>query len=191
MVGIAYTLRFIRMREDQRDADVLGDRDYPPRKLVEEVPAGHVLAVDARGDTSAGIIGGILATRLLKRGVAGVVTDGAVRDAEDLAALGLPIFCAGAAAPASLGAHFGADLQVPIGCGGVAVLPGDVLLGDGDGVVVIPRALVPEVAADGVEREAREAFLQNKVAAGASTFGTYPPDEATLADYERQRRKPE
>ena len=190
MVGVAYTLRFIPMREDLSGPDVLSDRDYPPRKAIEEVPPGQILIVDARGETSAGVIGGILATRLQKRGAAGVVTDGAVRDASDLAALGLPIFCAGAAAPASLGAHFGADLQVPIACGGVAVLPGDVLLGDGDGVVVIPRALVSEIAADGIEREQREAFLQHRIEAGASTFGTYPPDQATLADYAQQRRKP-
>lgn len=184
LVGEAYTLRFIPMREDLSRPEVLGDPQYPPRKAIEEVPAGQVLVIDCREDTTAGAVGDILVTRLRKRGVAGVVTDGPVRDAEGVAAVGLPIFCAGAAAPASLNRHFGADVQRPIACGGVAVFPGDVVVGDGDGVVVIPRHLADEVARDGAEQELLEEFLLLKVAEGRPTIGTYPPSAETRREYE-------
>lgn len=184
LVGEAYTLRFIPMREDLSRPEVLGDPQYPPRRAIEEVPAGQVLVIDCRGDTTAGAVGDILVTRLKKRGVAGVVTDGPVRDAEGVAAVGLPIFCAGAAAPASLNRHFGADVQRPIACGGVAVFPGDVVVGDGDGVVVIPRHLADEVARDGAEQELLEEFLLLKVAEGRPTTGTYPPSAETRREYE-------
>ena len=183
-VAEAYTLRFVPMREDLSDPQVLGDPDYPPRKAIEDIPPGQALVVDCRGEQRAGSIGDILTLRLKQRGAAAVVCDGPVRDAGEVAATGLPVFCSGAAAPASLSAHFGADLQCAIACGGVAVFPGDVLVGDGDGVVVIPRALAAEVAADAAEQERLERFLKSRVADGAPTIGTYPPNEETLEKYQ-------
>ncbi|MBL6953942.1 MAG: ribonuclease activity regulator RraA [Alphaproteobacteria bacterium] len=181
--ALAYTLRFIPMREDLSRVEVLADPEYPPRKAVEDIPPGMALVIDARGDLGAGVIGDILAARLQERGVAAVVSDGPVRDAAQVAAGKLPVFCAGAAAPASLNVHFGADLQRPIACGGVAVIPGDVLVGDSDGVVVIPAALAAEVARDGAEQEQLEGFLKQRVAAGHPTIGTYPPNPETLQAY--------
>jgi regulator of RNase E activity RraA len=182
-VAEAYTLRFIPMREDLSDPKVLGDREYPPRKAIEDIAPGQALVIDARGDQRAGTIGDILTLRLHKRGAAAVVSDGPVRDAAAVAATGLPVFCSGAAAPASLNTHFGADLQCPIACGGVAVFPGDVLVGDGDGVVVIPRSLAAEVASGTAEQERLERFLKSRIAGGAGIFGTYPPDENTMDLY--------
>lgn len=179
----AFTLRFIPMREDLSRPEVLGDPEYPPRKAVEAIPAGQALVIDCRGDQRAGAIGDILALRMLKRGVAAVVADGPVRDTYEVCQTGLPVFCTGGAAPASLHVHFGADLQCPIACGGVAVFPGDVLVGDGDGVVVVPRALADEIALDGSEQEELERFLKHRIEAGHPTFGTYPPNEATLEAY--------
>lgn len=186
-VAEAYTLRFIPMREDLSDPAVLGDREYPARKAFEDMPAGQALVIDARGEQRAGTFGDILVARLKVRGAAAVVTDGPVRDAAEVAKVGLPVFCSGAAAPASLNVHFGADLQRPIACGGVAVFPGDVLLGNEDGVVVIPRKLADEVARDGVEQEHLETFLKGRVEAGHPIFGTYPPNEETLAAYRAWR----
>ncbi|MFP6747444.1 MAG: ribonuclease activity regulator RraA [Alphaproteobacteria bacterium] len=183
-VAAAYTLRFIPMREDLSRVEVLGDPDYPPRKAVEDIPPGMALVIDARGERGAGVIGDILAARLQERGVAAVVSDGPVRDGALVAAGNLPVFCAGYAAPASLHSHFGADLQCPIACGSVAVMPGDILLGDGDGIVVIPAAMAEEVARDGREQERMEGFLKSRVEAGHPTFGTYPPNAETLQAYE-------
>ncbi|HJM91094.1 MAG: hypothetical protein V1262_10185 [Alphaproteobacteria bacterium] len=142
------------------------------------------MVIDARGELSAGVIGDILAARLQERGIAAVISDGPVRDGVEVAAGLLPVFCAGSAAPASLNVHFGADLQRPIACGGIAVLPGDVLVGDSDGVVVVPQAMAEEVANDGSEQERLEGFLKSRVEAGHPTIGTYPPNAATLQAYE-------
>ncbi len=180
----AYTLRFIPMREDLSLVEVLGDPEYPPRKAVEDIPPGHAMVIDARGDLGAGVIGDILAARMAERGVAAVVSDGPVRDGVAVAAGSLPVFCAGSAAPASLNVHFGADLQRPVACGGVAVMPGDVLVGDSDGVVVVPQAMAEEVARDGAEQEQLENFLKQRVEAGHPTIGTYPPNQATLQAYD-------
>ncbi len=183
-VAEAYTLRFIPMREDLSRVEVLGDPEYPPRKAVEDIPPGMAIVIDARGELAAGVMGDILAARMHERGVAAVVSDGPVRDGAMVSAVDMPIFCAGFAAPASLHIHFGADLQCPIACGGVAVMPGDVLVGDGDGVVVIPAAMADEVARDGAEQENLEAFLKGRVEAGHPTIGTYPPNAETLRAYE-------
>ena len=182
-VAEAYTLRFIPMREDLSKVEVLGDPNYPPRKAVEEIPTGMALVIDARGELGAGVIGDILAARMQERGVAAVVSDGPVRDGVTVAAGSLPIFCPGFAAPASLHVHFGADLQCPIACGGAAVMPGDVLVGDCDGVVVIPAAMADEVATDGTEQERLERYLKARIEAGHPAIGTYPPNAATLAAY--------
>ena len=182
-VGEAYTLRFIPMREDLSKIEVLGNSEYPPRKAVENIPPGMALVIDARGELGAGGIGEILAIRLQQRGVVAIVSDGPVRDGISLAASSLPIFCAGFAAPASLHVHYGADLQCPIACGGTTVMPGDVLVGDPDGVVVIPAAMADEVATDGPEQERLEKFLKGRIKAGHPAIGTYPPNTETLAAY--------
>ncbi len=184
LVGRAYTLRFVPMREDLSTVESLADRTNPARRAIEEAPEGSVLVIDARGEPDYGVIGDILALRLLARGVAGLVTDGAVRDAEALAATEFPVWCGGLAAPASIHGHASGDVDVVIGCGGVAVVPGDVIVADTDGAVVIPAALVDEVARDGAEQERLERFVQLKIRRGAPVFGTYPPDDATRAEYQ-------
>ena len=188
VVGVAYTLRYIPMREDLANAKVLGAPDYAPRVAIEDCPPGAILTIDARSDADCGVIGDILAERLKQRGVAAVVTDGAVRDAVGVAGTGLAVWCAGAAAPASITTHAGGDLQSPIGCGDVAVIPGDVLVCDDDGVAVIPQALAAEVARDGAEQERLEAWIQARIAEGRPTAGLYPPNEVTLAEYEAFRK---
>ena len=179
----AFTLRHIPAREDKAVPAVWTDRAYPQRRAIETMPAGWALCIDALGDLRGGALGDILALRLQKRGVAAVVTDGALRDTPLLAKMDFPAFCAGAAAPASVVALFAADLQCPIGCGGAAVFPADVLVGDADGVVVIPRALAEDVAKDAVEQERLERFVTTRIEAGHSSFGNYPPGEQALAAY--------
>lgn len=183
MVGPAFTLRFIPSREDIDTVDVLGRRDHPQRRSIEETPPGHVLVMDARSDVRAATGGGILMRRLMVRGVAGVVTDAGMRDSAEIAALALPVYVRQPIAPLNLVAHHAVDLNVPIGCAGVAVYPGDVMVGDGDGVVCIPRHLAEEVAAEGWEQERKERFVALKISRGAPLFGTYPPDEKTTAEY--------
>lgn len=183
LVGCAYTLRFVPFREDQDPLTRLGDSDNPARRAIEDCPAQQVLVMDARGVAHCGTMGDILAMRLQVRGVAGVVTDGGVRDAAAVREVGLPVFCAGPAAPATPAAHIAADRQVPVACGGVAVFPGDVLVGDGDGVVVIPAPLADEVAAAAAEQEGIEAFIFALVRAGRPVIGTYPPTDAVRAQY--------
>jgi regulator of RNase E activity RraA len=183
VVAEAYTLRFIPHREDLSKPEILADQNYAPRKVIENVPAGSALVIDARRDADVGVFGGIFGVRLQERGCAAVITDGAIRDAQELSEGTLPIYCAGSASPPSLGAHFGADYQVPIACGGAAIFPGDILIADEDGVVVVPRDLAADVAVEGVEQERLEAFLTGLVASGRSTLGTYPPDEKTRAEY--------
>ena len=184
LVGPAYTLRFIPMREDLCRPEVLARPDFAPRRAIEEAPPGSILVVDGNGRSDTGTLGDILAARLSYRGVAGFVSDGAVRDAAAVAAVGLPVWCAGAAAPANIHGLSGADLQVPIGCGGVAVIPGDLLVCDDDGVVVVPQALAAEVAEGAREQERLESFIQRKVAKGSPIRGVYPPNEETLAAYQ-------
>ena len=185
MVGPAYTLRFIPMREDLAHAGSVASSANPQRAAIEQVPPGHVLVIDAGGEQASGGLGDILAARLLQRGVAGVVSDGAMRDGEELRALPLPIFCAALAAPPSFGRMMAADTGRAIGCGGVAVFPGDIIAADHDGAVVIPRHLAAEVARDGVEQERLERFVRRRVDRGASIVGLYPPNEAALAHYRR------
>lgn len=190
LVGQAYTLRYIPMREDL-DADALDGRfdnlTNPQRIAVEHVGPGDVLVMDARGDIRAGTIGNILVTRMRQRGAAGLVTDGAFRDAAGIAAAGLPAYCRGTHAATNVTLHHPVDMQLPIACGGVAVFPGDAIVGDADGVIVIPRHLAEEAGARAVEQERREQFILSRVKAGASIIGVYPPNETTLAEYERAR----
>jgi len=191
LVGQAYTLRYIPMREDL-DADALDGRfdntTNPQRIGVERVGSGDVMVIDARGEIRAGTIGNILVTRMKRRGAAGLVTDGAFRDANGISAVGLPAYCRGTHGATNVTLHHPVDVQLPIACGGVAVFPGDALVGDGDGVIVIPRHLAEEAATRALEQERRERFLLGKVQGGAGILGVYPPNAETLAEYERSKQ---
>jgi regulator of RNase E activity RraA len=189
LVGPAYTLRYIPAREDLDHLGVFDDPAHPQRKSIETVPAGHVLVMDCRGERSAACAGNILVTRLMVRGVAGLVSDGPVRDSGEIAEMAIPVYCAGGSAPLNLVKHHAADANVPIGCGGVAVYPGDVMVGDAEGVVAIPRALADEVARDAAEQEALEAFVLERIAGGAALPGTYPPNAATRAAFDTWRKQ--
>ena len=185
MVGPAYTLRFIPMREDLANAASVATPANPQRAAIEQTPPGHVLVIAAGGELGAGCLGDILAARLLQRGVAGIVSDGAVRDSAELRDLPLPIFCAAFAAPPSFARMMAADAGRPIGCGGVPVFPGDIVVADRDGAVVIPRHLAAEVARDGLEQERVERFVRKRVDRGASIVGLYPPNDDAMAAYRR------
>src|SRR5438477_11173301 len=148
MAGAAYTLRYIPAREDLNQPVAFEGRGHPQREAIEACPPGQVLVMDARRDASAATGGDILMTRLMVRGTAGIVTDGGLRDTPTIEKLEFPVYCAARSAPLNLVRHHAIDAQVPIGCGGVAVYPGDVLVGDGEGVVVIPAKLVDEVGKD-------------------------------------------
>ncbi|MEL6609308.1 MAG: ribonuclease activity regulator RraA [Pseudomonadota bacterium] len=185
MVGPAYTLRYIPTRPDTDPLDAFREPDHPQRVAVEECPVGAVLVMDCRQDASAASAGSILLTRCQIRGVEGVVSDGGIRDAQGAAALDMPVFAAGPSAPTNLTKHHAVDIGLPIACGGVAVYPGDVMLGDADGVMVIPRHLADEIATETVGMELFEAFVLEQVTAGASIRGLYPPtDPATLDAFE-------
>ncbi|KEJ94644.1 Regulator of RNase E activity RraA [Pseudosulfitobacter pseudonitzschiae] len=174
MVGQAFTLRYIPAREDRNQLDVFRNADHPQRVAVETCPEGHVLVMDARQDSTAATAGSILVTRMAVRGCAGVVTDGGLRDAAGIGALDMPAFHARASAPTNLTKHEALDINVPIGCGGVAVFPGDVIVGDGDGVMVIPAHLADEIAEVCAGMEAFEDFVLEEVLAGAPIIGLYP-----------------
>jgi 2-keto-4-pentenoate hydratase/2-oxohepta-3-ene-1,7-dioic acid hydratase in catechol pathway/regulator of RNase E activity RraA len=186
MVGVAHTLRYLPLREDL--FTVYGNGMNAQKRAVEELRPGHVLVMDARRDATAGTIGDILALRALRRGAAGVVTDGAVRDVAALAALDLPVYAA-AEHPSVLGRrHVPWDTGVPIACGGALVQPGDFLVGDADGVVVVPPGLAEELIADSVEQELQERFITEQVLAGRSIHGLYPLGPDWGEPYERWRR---
>jgi len=187
LVGPAFTLRNIPAREDIDHLGVFQNPDHPQRKAVESAPPGSVLVQDCRGDRTVASTGSILTTRLKVRGVAGMVSDGCVRDSGTIGDIGLPLFCAGASAPLNLAKHHAVDMNVPIACGGVAVYPGDIVVGDVDGVVIVPRHMAEQVARDAAEQERLEEFIAMRVEAGAALRGTYPPDEATLGEYAEWR----
>jgi len=184
MVGPVYTLRYIPAREDLNPIEVFRDPEHPQRRAVEEIPEGHVLVMDCRLDASAASAGSILVTRLQARGCAGVVTDGGLRDAEEIAKLDMPSFCAKPSAPTNLTKHQALDLNVPIGCGGVAVFPDDIAVGDGDGVIIIPAGLADEIAVEAKGMEKYEAWVVDQVKAGVSIIGLYPMNDETRARYE-------
>ena len=189
MVGEAYTLRYMPAREDLNTLDVFKNREHPQRKAVEECPPGAVLVIDSRKDARAASAGGILVSRLMKRGVAGIVTDGGFRDSPEIAKLAMPAYHQRPAAPTNLTVHQAIDINVPIGCGDAPVFPGDVIVGDAEGVVVIPAHLADEVAAEAVEMTAFEDFVQAKVMEGRSILGLYPPtDEQSRVDFAAWRQ---
>jgi regulator of RNase E activity RraA len=189
LVGPAFTVRNIPAREDIDQLSAFENPEHPQRKAIESVPPGHVLVIDTRGEKRVASGGQILTTRLKVRGAAGLVSDGPVRDSGEIAKMDFPVFCAGGSAPLNLIHHHAIDLNVPIGCGGVAVYPGDVIVGDEEGVVVIPANLADEVAADAAEQEKLEIFLLERVQNGAALPGTYPPNAATRAAYDEWRKK--
>jgi regulator of RNase E activity RraA len=184
MVGEAFTLRYIPAREDLDHVGVFADPEHPQRKAIETVPPGQVLVCDCRGDARAASGGSILMTRLRVRGAAGFVSDGGLRDSPEIAQLGFPVYFGGPAPLLNLARHHAVDMNLPIGCGGVPVYPGDVIVGDGEGVIVIPRHLATEVARDAAEQERLEEFVIEEVRNGAPVIGTYPPKEAALARYQ-------
>lgn len=188
MVGPAYTMRNIPSREDLDQISAFDDYDHPQRKGIESVPPGHVLVLDCRGETRVASGGQILTTRLKVRGAAGLVSDGPVRDSGAIGAMDFPVYCAGGSAPLNLIHHHAIDLNVPIGCGGVAVYPDDIMVGDDEGVAVIPRHLADEVARDAAEQEKMEAFILERIEAGAMLRGTYPPDAETRAAFGEWRK---
>jgi regulator of RNase E activity RraA len=189
LVGPAFTMRYIPAREDLDRGGVIDNLTDVQRVGIEQIPPGAVLVIDARGDRRGGTLGAILATRLHVRGVAGIVTDGAYRDSPTIAEIGLPAYAAGMNARTNKTIHHPVDLQQPIGCGGVAVFPGDIIVGDGEGVVVIPRHLAAEAAEAAAAQEEKEDFIMAKVQNGASIVGTYPPDEQTLAEYAAWKKR--
>ena len=189
MVGPAFTLRYIPAREDLNPITVFNDRAHPQRKAVEDCPPGSVFVIDSRKDARAASAGSILVSRLMKRGVAGVVTDGGFRDAPDIARLPFAAYHQRPSAPTNLTLHQALDINVPIGCGDVAVWPGDIIVGDAEGVVVIPQAMAAEIAAEAVEMTAFEDFVTEKVMEGRSILGLYPPtDPATPAEFSAWRQ---
>src|SRR6478735_9265339 len=187
LVGPAFTMRSIPAREDVDQLSAFDDPNHPQRKGIESVPPGHVLVIDCRGETRVASGGQILTTRLKVRGAAGLVSDGPVRDSGPISQMDFPVYCAGGSAPLNLIHHHAIDLDVPIGCGGVAVYPGDVVVGDDEGVVVVPRHLADEVARDATEQEKLEAFILARIEGGAKLAGTYPPNAETRAAYEAAR----
>lgn len=189
MVGPAYTLRYIPAREDLNQLSVFEDPNHPQRAAVESCPPGHILVMDSRCDANAASAGDILVTRLMVRGVAGVVTDGGFRDSPAIGALDFPAYHRRPSAPTNLIRHQAIDSNVPIGCAGVPVFPGDVIVGDAEGVVVIPQELVDGIADEAVAMTEFENFVSEQVRDGHSIIGLYPPtDPATLARFESWKK---
>ncbi len=190
MVGEAFTLRYIPAREDLNSIDVFQDPKHPQRDAIERCPPGAVMVVDSRKDARAASAGSILVTRLMKRGCAGIVTDGGFRDAPEIAELDFPSYHSRPSAPTNLTVHQAIDIDVPIGCGDAPVWPGDVIVGDREGVVVIPAHLADEIAEEAVEMTAFEDFVTEEVQGGRSIIGLYPPThEQTKVDFENWRKK--
>ncbi|GLR67973.1 ribonuclease activity regulator RraA [Acidocella aquatica] len=192
MVGEAFTLRYIPAREDLNPISAFRDRGHKQRVAVETCPPGAILVIDSRKDARAASAGGILVTRLMQRGVAGIVTDGGFRDSAEIAGLGFPAYHVRPSAPTNLTLHHAIAVNEPIGCGDAPVFPGDVLVGDADGVMVIPAHLADEIADEAVEMTLFEDFVTEQVRAGASVLGLYPPtdpqSEVAFAAWRKARK---
>ena len=188
VVGRAFTMRFIPAREDLA-TPAQWSSPRSSRIAVESMPEGCVAVVDAMGVTHAGILGDILVARMKARGVAALVTDGAVRDAQGVAATGLPVWCQGAASPPAVAGMTFVNWEEPIGCGGVAVFPNDIIVADGDGAVLIPEAMLADVVAGAPEQERFDAWVLKQVEKGAALPGLYPPSAETQARYEKDTGK--
>jgi regulator of RNase E activity RraA len=188
VVGPAFTLRFVPVREDLATPESWS-KPISTRGAIEDMPADCVVVADAMGVTTAGIFGDILCMRMVKRGVAALITDGVMRDKHGVLATKLPVWCAGVAAPASVNQLTFVGWNEPIGCGGCAIFPGDVIVADDDGAVVIPQALVDFVATEGAEHERLETWLVQEVEKGAKLPGLYPPNEENKKRYEEWKKK--
>ena len=190
MVGPAFTLRYMPAREDRNQLTEFLNPDHPQRQAIEQCPKGHILVMDSRKDARAASAGDILITRLMMRGSAGVVTDGGFRDAATIAELDIPAYHSRPSSPTNLTLHEAIDINVPIGCGDVAVFPGDILVGDDDSVIVIPAHLCDEIADEAVEMTAYEDFVAEQVKAGTSIIGLYPcTKEAHRQEFEAWRKQ--
>lgn len=190
MVGPAFTLRYIPAREDLNRLDVFLDPAHPQRVAIETCPAGHVLVIDSRKDARAASAGGILVTRLMVRGAAGIVTDGGFRDSPEIAGLTIPAYHHRPTAPTNLILHQAIAINEPIGCGDVAVFPGDIVVGDDEGVVIVPAQLAAGIGEEATEMTAFEDFVTEEVKGGRSIVGLYPPtDPATLQRFKAWRQE--
>jgi regulator of RNase E activity RraA len=189
MVGPAFTLRYIPAREDLNPLTVFQDPRHPQRDAIERCPPGAVMVIDSRKDPRAASAGSILVTRLMVRGCAGIVTDGGFRDAPEMAEMDFPIYHNRPSSPTNLTRHQAIDIDVPIGCGDAPVWPGDIVVGDGEGVVVIPAHLADEIADEAVEMTAFEDFVTEEVRKGRSIIGLYPAtQEKARADFAAWRK---
>jgi regulator of RNase E activity RraA len=189
MVGEAFTLRYIPAREDLNPIGVFKDRAHPQRKAIEECPPGAVMVIDSRKDARAASAGSILIARLMKRGCAGIVTDGGFRDSPEIAKLAIPAYHHRPAAPTNLTRHQAIDIDVPIGCGDAPVFPRDVIVGDAEGAVVVPAHLADEIANEAFEMTAFEDFVTEEVMKGRSILGLYPAtDPQTERDFAAWRK---
>jgi regulator of RNase E activity RraA len=190
MVGEAFTLRYMPAREDLNPVSVFQDRAHPQRKAIEDCPEGAVMVIDSRKDARAASAGSILVSRLMVRKAAGVVTDGGFRDSPEIAQLDFPAYHQRPAAPTNLTCHQAIAINEPIGCGDAPVFPGDVIVGDREGVVVIPAHLADEIAAEAVEMTAFEDFVTDEVLKGRSILGLYPAtEEQTRVDFAAWRQR--
>jgi regulator of RNase E activity RraA len=188
LVGKAFTLRFVPAREDLATPESWS-KPISTRAAIEAMPEGCICVADARGVTDAGIFGDILCARMKKRGVAALVTDGVMRDVAGVRGTKLPVWCQGAAAPPSVGGLTFVNWGEPIGCGGVAVFPGDWVVADDDGAVLIPAALIGEIVATAPEQERLEAWIMEEVERGHVLPGLYPPNAENKARYEQSKSK--
>ena len=189
MVGQAFTLRYIPAREDLNQISVFQNPDHPQRAAVEQCPPGAVLVMDSRKDARAASAGSILVSRLMVRGVAGVVTDGGFRDSPEIAELDIAAYHSRPSAPTNLTLHQALDINVPIGCGDVAVWPGDVVVGDREGVIIVPSGIADEIADEAIEMTAFEDFVTEEVLKGRSILGLYPAtEEQTKIDFAAWRK---
>ena len=190
MVGEAFTLRYIPAREDRNGIEVFRNPDHPQRIAVETCPAGHVLVIDSRKNPRAASAGSILVTRLMKRGVAGIVTDGGFRDTAEIAELPFSSYQNRASAPTNLTLHEALDINVPVACGDVAIFPGDVVVGDADGVIVIPFEMADSLASECIKMTLYEDFVLEKVNEGSAVPGLYPlTDQKIMQDFELWKSK--
>jgi regulator of RNase E activity RraA len=187
VVGTAFTLRFVPAREDLATPASWAS-PISTRAAIEAMEEGVIAVADAMGVTDAGIFGDILCARMAKRKVAALITDGVMRDMEGVLATGLPVWCAGAAAPASVAGLTFVNWQEPIACGGVAIFPGDTIVADGDGAVVIPQAMLAEIVEQAVEQETQETWIMGEIEKGVPLPGLYPPNEETKARYAAWRK---
>ena len=190
MVGEAFTLRYMPAREDRNPVSVFQNPEHPQRKAVEDCPEGAVMVIDSRKDPRAASAGSILVTRMMVRGCAGVVTDGGFRDSPEIAEMDFPAYHARPSAPTNLTIHEAIGINEPIGCGDAPVFPGDIIVGDGEGVVVIPAEIADEIADETVEMTVFEDFVTEQVQAGKSIIGLYPAtNDETKADFAAWRTK--